>query len=498
MIANKISYMGKMKDLISNFTFASGKVISIDLGSRSIRVVALMKKGGRASVLSCDEVDRSEEDFAGDLNKLLDKNDIYRGCGVIVTDQVRFLASELNMPGGKNLSENKLTTAAAWEMEPYLDFPVGEGIFVCQLQELKAGEDATPILISAIEKKSYLQFSEILKKRRVMLHRAYSPEWAAAFYSESPPEGRGKIIIDCREENIRGVFVTARGPAVFQTLPLSPDASVVELIRQMINDLIVVSGEAEEIVIAGITVPRESIHEFRGEFENIRLWGVEDVGEVDLAPEVLDFGPQYAAAVSAACQELRLIGKLPLAVTDRVPVIELVLKKVRENERLIPAFVLGLFFIFMVIHYISTNISISRYSAKIKTIKSEKKGLMAPIEEKNRLTDKLAETQKKKKYLEITLAARNKKLVEVLSGVLRLIPSDVVLNRLQMRKDGSYYIEGNAYKGRSVASFTHELSKLKSCETINLLTLSRKGGDMRSKILPYHFGINITLNQLPD
>ena len=477
--------------------FSPKKIVSIDLGQYSIKVVAVKKEGKKAVVSASAQMDRSGrsgEDVARDINQLLEGKGYFKGPGVIVTDQVRFLASELKMGGAEKLFDDKLTAAARWEIEPYLDFPPSDGLFACQLQEHKAQEDTVPVLISAIDSNAYSKFSEILKGCGIALRRAYSPEGALSFASDLPKEGTNKVIINYRKGSIKGVCLAPEGPSVFQDLPLVPGAvSEDEPVRNMIYDLTASAGGAEEIVITGSAVSGELVHGLKMEIENVRLWGVEDFRDVDFDPVVTDFGPQYALAVGAALQELGLAGEVLLGVTDRVSVIKSVTQKLRENRRLVPAFTIGLFLLCVAGHYAMTKASISRYSSKIQHLKVEKERLLKPVQEKERLAKRLSEIEKKKEYIEKVLPARNRNLLNLLAAISERIPRDVVLNRVYQKKDGSFSIEGNSFRGRSITDFNKALSELEACNGTRLETVKRteNASDIRKRILPYDFVINV-------
>ena len=477
-----------------NFTLSQKKVVSIHVGQDSIRVVAVKKEGKRAVVLAASKIDRAGEDIARDIAKLFEGKDDLKGPGVIVTDQVRFLASELNMAGTEKLSQDKLNAAATWEMEPYLDFPPSEGIFACQLLSYMAREDAVPVLISAMARNAYSEFSRGLKGCGMDVLRAYSPEGALAYASHLPAEGKNKVIIDYRQNAIKGLCLTAKGPSVFQDLPVVAGAGPEdEPVRNMIYDLTASVGGAEEVVITGSGVSEELVHGLKTELQNVRIWGVEDFGGVDFDPAVTDFGPKYALAVGAALQELGLAGKVSLGVTDRVPVIETVIQKVRENRRLVPAFAIGLFLLCVAGHYGMTKASISRYASKVQDLKVEEKRLLQPIEEKKRLKKEITEIQQKQEYLRVVLPGRNINLLNLLAAISEKIPPDVALNRVHQEEDGSFSIEGNAFRGRSVTAFNKALSELEGCEATCLETVNRTedASDPRKRILPYNFVISV-------
>ena len=474
------------------------KLISIHVGQYSIRAVAVRKEGKQAIVSSTAHIDRSGDNIARDIAKLFEGKGHFKGPVVIVTDQVRFLASELSMAGAEQLSGDKLNAAATWEIEPYLDFPPSDGLFACQLQSYMAREDTVPILISAMARKVYSELSEVLKRCKMDLRRANSPEGALACASGLPAEGRNKVVIDYRKGAIKGVCLTAKGPSLFQDLPVVAGTGTEdEPVRNMIHDLTASAGGAEEIVITGGAVSDELVHGLKLQFENVRIWGVEDFGGVDFDPAVTDFGPQYALAVGAALQELGLAVEVLPGVTDRVPLIESVTQKLRENRRLVPAFTLGLFLLCVGAHYAMTKASISGYAAKIQHLKLEKKRLLKPIQEQKRLAERLTELKQKREYLENNLLASNRNVLDLLSAVSEMIPRDVVLNGIYQKNDGSFSIKANAFRGRSITRFSKALSQLEGCNATVLETVKRTEdtSNTRKRMLPYDFIINVKFKE---
>ena len=487
------SLFGRLNGLGRAFHFpALGKIVSIDLGKQSIKAAVVRKQGDGVVISSCAEIDRTHDDVYQDLADMLEREKIGSGRAIIVTDQVRFLASELSIPPDKKLPEDKLLSAVAWEMEPYLDFPPAEGLFTYQLQAHKTGGDTTPVLISAVDRGTYARFSEILKGQRLTLYRAYSPEGAFASASRLPGKDKSKIIIDCRQDSIRSIFLLTTGPFIFQNLP-GDVRGIEESLREITRDMTAAAGRADEIVIAGDGISDDVVHGLESEFGNIRPWGLEDgPGRVELGPGVLDFGPRYTTALGAALQELKLGTLVPFGVTDRVSLIKSITKRVKKDKLILPAAMLTIFFVVVTVHYVTIKMSISRYSSEIKVLNEEKKRLLIPIEKKKDLLDKIKKVNEKIDYLEETLAIGQKNLLTVLYGISSLRPNDMVLTKISQNEDGSFTIEGNALQGRSVAYFSNKLSALKFCKKATISTMNNEG-TREGVLFPYHFIIDIEI-----
>jgi len=484
---------GRLNGLGRGFHFpALGKVVSIDLGKRSIKAAVVRKQGDGVVISSCVEIERTHDDVYQDLADMLERKKIGSGRAIIVTDQVRFLASELSIPPDKKLPEDKLLSAVAWEMEPYLNFLPTEGLFTYQFQAHKTGGDTTPVLISAVDRETYARFSEILKAHRLTLYRAYSPEGAFASAARLPTWGESKIVIDCRQDSIRSIFLLTTGPFVFQNLPVDVKG-IEKSLREIIRDMTAAAGRADEIVIAGDGISDDMVTDLKPEFGNVRPWTLEDgPGRLELGPGVLDFGPWYATALGAALQELKVGGLVPFGVTDRVSLIKSVTKRVKKDKLILPAAMLTLFFVAVTVHYATIKVSISRCTSEIKVLNEEKKRLLIPIEKKKDLQDKIKKVNEKIDYLEETLSVGQKNLLTLLYGVSSLRPNDIVLTKISQNENGSFTIEGKALRGRSVAYFSNKLSALKFCKKATISTMDNEGA-REGVLFPYHFIIDIEI-----
>jgi Tfp pilus assembly protein PilN len=474
--------------------FAGHSLVAIELGERIVRAVMVKKTVKGIVVTRVRSEERGGDSPAEALDRLLAADGGFKGPAILVTDQVKFLASEISVEGAENLSQEKLDSAAMWEIEPYLDFPPASGLFACRLLKTLKSEEATPALIFAMERDAYGQWSQRLKKRGLDLRRAYSPEGALARAVRMPAAGKHKIIVDCHPNALKGVLLTADGPSIFQDLPLmeaaAPDQ---ETVGSMLYDLTASADGVEEVVLAGDAVSPEMVAGLGAEFAGLRLWGEADIGGLDGGLDETDFGPGYASALGAVAQELDPAGGAPLGVTDRVSLAARTQQVFQKNKRLAPALTVGLLLVCLAGHHMLTRSSIAGYQSRIEILEKEKRRLLRPREEKERLTEALADLQRRQAYLETVLAAGNRNLMSLLAAISEALPRDVVLNRLYQKDSGSYWIEGNAFRGGSVYALNETLSRIEGCTATHLETLRRveEASDARQKLLPYEFVINL-------
>jgi hypothetical protein len=482
-----------MKQNLPGVPFSSGKILAVEAGEKAVRAVVVKKEGKRAALLHAAGRERSGGDLTEDIKRLLEEEKPFKGPGILVTDEVKFLASELTFDRADTLPQEKINAAAMWEIEPYLDFPPSKGLFSCRLQSHMKREDAVPALIFAIEKGRYARFSAAFKAAGARLRSVYSPEAALAHASSFPAAGHHKLILDCRENAFNGVVLTSDGPTVFQELPLaSGEIPAHEQARNLIYDMDGSTGGLDGVVIAGSSVSPELMDGLTAGQDNLRVWGGRDFGAE--GPQALEIGPEYALAVGAALQHLGFALGGSLGVTNRVPLAQSLSKPFRENKRLAPGIVLGLFLVFLVGHFAVTKLALARYRAAVKELEAEKQKLLEPRMEKERLSAVLAEIQAKHDYIVNVLPNSNNHLLDLLSAVSDQIPRDVVLNRVSQRPNGTYRIEGNAFMGRSISSFNSALSSIEGCRSTHLESVQRleDASKGRQKLLPYAFVINVT------
>jgi hypothetical protein len=272
-------------------SLSASSLVSIEIGEQTVRAVMVKKAGQGVLVSHIASAERLGDDSADALDRLFDANPGLKGPAILVTDQVKFLASELNVEGMENLAQDKLDSAAMWEIEPYLDFPPTNGLFACRLLKNLRTAEATPALIFAMDRNAYSQLSQRLKARGLDLQRAYSPEGALAQAVRMPAAGNHKVLVECYASTLKGILLTADGPSMFQDLPLmegiAPDE---EAVRGMLYDLIATVGGIEEIVLAGDAVTPEMVAGLTTEFANLRLWGEGDVQELDDAVRLFSQG----------------------------------------------------------------------------------------------------------------------------------------------------------------------------------------------------------------
>ncbi len=477
---------------LSSFAGNSGVVTSVHITENNLILLQIQRRKTTGEIIKCFATDRGlEKDLKHDLQNLFRECPV-KGRVVIITDEVRFLASELNVADPGLLSEEKQLAAAMWEIEPYLDFSAKEGIFACKVHNKNTGGNSAPALVAAMRNTGFSFYENILKEYRLELANICAPETAIAASLDFNTGNENKFVIGCYGSRIIGVCVTNQGPSVFQEKMLIAGEDISPALSEIINDLTVISGGADEIVLAGRRIAEEGPDLYSLDHGRVRLWQHDDLKPL-FSKNGLNIQPEYAAAAGAALNELDIIKfKIPV-LTNRISVKKLLVKKVNENPRLMPLITAIVLIFLLASHYVYTITSISLSEKRFGTLKVEERSLTGPLEEEKRLIKQLEQIRKKKTYIEETLPGYNAQILSMLDAVSILIPRDVVLDSIRQEENGEFTLEGNSYSGQSITDFNDSLSLLEYCEATVLDNVSRpkKSTGAREKLLPYSFSIKM-------
>jgi Tfp pilus assembly protein PilN len=288
------------------------------------------------------------------------------------------------------------------------------------------------------------------------------------------------------------VSLTDQGPAVFQEKMLIAGDEVRQGLAEIIDELTAISGEADEIVLAGGRISEEVADLYSLDHERVRMWQYDDLKSL-FSENGINIQSEYAAAAGAALNELDIRPFSIPVLTSRVPVKKLLIKKVNENPKIVPLITVILLIFLLAFHYVYTMTSISINEKRLDSLEIEESSLTGPIEEAKRLRNQLEQIRNKVTYIEETLPQCNAQILNMLDSVSGLIPRDVVLDSIRQEQGGEFTLEGNSYSGQSITDFNDSLSSLEYCETTVLENVSRpkKSIGAREKILPYSFSIKM-------
>jgi Tfp pilus assembly protein PilN len=471
------------------------QMLGIHLERDEIAVLSLKEEETGFTVGSAVRTLRSSGDLGGDLGTVFAKGGgkPFKGKAVIVTDDVKFLAIDLRAAGSEKLSDQKLLAAAIWEMEPYLNFPPSDGLFECRLQTGTQAGDTVPVLISAIPKKTYAEFTAALKGYGIDLVAAYPPQTALACASNLPGPGKSKILLDVGRDTIKAVLLSENGPVLFQDRPAEPSADLSEeMIRDIVYELGVRDGDEVEMLLSGRDLNEDLVRAFGSDFTITRIWGAADLPGREPLGATAEFGPAYAIATGAILGAMGRNGTMIPAVTDRVPLGKRAAKIIKDNQKAIPAVALCGFVLCLALHFGYTQFRISRYQSAIQRLEKEKGRLETPLTENKRLKGEIEKTQKRTAFIRDTLPTQQRHVRILLEALPRIAPLDLVVNKIRQLDTRTFTLEGNAYRGKAITDFSQALGTMEACDGARLMGVQRANNDsMRNKILPYAFTIKV-------
>ena len=479
---------------------APRRIVSIHIGTHSIKAVVVKRSGKSAVVISSAEteidsgsiydISKVGRSLSAVLNAL--ETDVKQA--IIVTDRVKFLAGELAIPPGTKLSDEKLSAAVAWEIEPYLDFPAQAGLFDYRLEtKVLPGADTTRVLISAMSKNEFDEITGVLKDFRISFRHAYSPESALAFSSWIRDSEENRIAVNCRNETLTGIYLkSSEDPFLIQSFPLEPDVLLEDQIIAMVQDFSASSGNPNEVVIAGDAASEELVENLKSGLDiNCRIWCPEkDLEACGVTIKTDDLNPGYATVIGASLQELGFSEK-PVAVTGRVPLI----KQIRERAYLAPAVALIIIALFFAGHYAVVKYRTNHFTSRISVLEKKKKMLTQMRDERVNLQSRQSKAYQKKEYLEKLLPARQKNLLFLLTHIPEVIPNNIILDELMQKEAASFSVSGFTLCTGSVGIFAGRLSKLDICKNITVKSITKQDVNGETDYFPYAFCMELVLKE---
>ena len=207
--------------------------------------------------------------------------------------------------------------------------------------------------------------------------------------------------------------------------------------------------------------------------------------------EAIKIEPQYAPAVEAALQQLRIIGTGKLGINDKIPLIA----RFKARIHVLPLVMVGLFALGFLVHYGYVKSSFWRYSSEVEKLKVQKSQLSANISALKDLKSRIRDTYEKKHYIE-KLPAKNKCLLGLFDGITGALPYDVILDRIIQDDDGSntFLLEGSGLSAGSITKFVGELERLEVALEAKLRSINEKKISPESeRFFLYEFKIKVFL-----
>ena len=492
-----------------------GKILVIEIGSYSLKGIVVRRSGRRLVVVSTAAVPFSG-DVAPDVTKigraltnLLSDLGAYPKKVIVVTNQVRFFVGSLEIPNNVKIPEDRITGAVTWEVEPYLDFPVIDGMFGHRLCRTKSGGGKTPAVISAIEKNAFADIVSVFKDFDLTVCRVYSPEGAVAFASENNFQSRSAITFYNDGQSLISAFIRpgSQKPVLrtdrlkpgftvdaVESIPLEPGIPLKRQVMDIIQAYQTNDDIPGAVILGGESVSEDLVDDIQGDMPgdadiDIRLWDMAmDLGSMKIRSDAGPVAPVYAAALGAAIQEFGKTGQ-PLGLTDRVSMTE----KVRHRIHLAP--VLALVFVILCFggHYIFLQKQMAGFAKQLEALNKDKQVYTGLKNERTSLLKHQKDIKSKEKYLTNILPERQKHLMGFLTGLPGVVPDNIVVTEISQAGTNVFILTGRGLRTASVGVFAMQLAGLDGIRQAEINGIERIAQKGDTTCMPYEFSIQITL-----
>ena len=459
------------------------KILAIELAGNALRAVVVKRQGRSIAILAGAEIHIHAPPDAAvnqeDIRRLLEQLRRYPKRVVLLSRDVKFLTSELPIPPDVKVSSEKMQEAVRWEADPYLDFPVSEGLYGYEqpLQSRAQSADrrftgeavgkTTPVLISAVSKDYYRRWKYICKNLNLVLSRVYAQECAFAFSVARSSEGTAnKIVLNLQGNLVTGALLKRGFPLIFHSTPL-------EAVETLLSKLAADAEQAGEVIITGDEeeAAKKIANRLKGQFQlSIRMWKPENDIENCLTPTSPTIGPRFAGLVGAALQELKITAGNRLGITDQIALS----KRLKATFHILPLAMVGTVALGFLCHYLLMLSSSWHFSRTIERLTVQKKKLLGNMSYLTQLRTETRDLNRQRRYIEQVLPAQHADLVSFLDCISKGIPFDVVLHRIVY---DTFLLQGESLSVASVTAFVRNLERLAALrEATHESTITKPGG----------------------
>ncbi len=477
--------------------FNKKDILFIEIGQQAVRGVVIRYKEKKLNILGAAEINCSADKVIDDnIHQLIIKLGIDFKKVVICSDEVKFLFSELPIFSEEKLSPDKILEAAKWEIAPYLDFPVQEGLFGYQLHKGDQNKETTSIFITAISKQSYNNFNEICNRLNLELQNIYPKGFLSLFaLTKFPVKGKYRIIFNVTKTLIITALVSSDGPIAIHESPIHSKDSLYPIAKSLVAGLSVPADKIEGITITG--EENEYIEIVFRLFQTdskipVRLLEPKrDIKELVFVNKDLKIEHQFASILGTAIMEFRIFSDGHLGINDHV----LLLNKIKNKIYTLPVALVGGIALIFLIHYFIIKISLYYYSSNIPKMENKKKEIETASNKLIELTRQLEDVQAKKEKSKKIFFTHNEVLIKILQKIIDNIPYDVILNRLFQEEQDIFILEGISQTPNSVTYFNYILNDWIVSEKTILEMLKENEGINKDEF-PYQFRIKIYLKEI--
>ena len=515
-------------------------VLSIDLDRHSAKAVVVRRRGRAAVISAAAEVQvKDGSDPREAVNAAVAAcSELHGGklpkLAVAVSPNARLFLCELQIPYSQacKLSDEKLRSTARWEVEPYLDFPAADGLYSIlpldprdRATATGRAPNTTALQVCVASRENFEHVKQACRERGLTLQRLYGADTAFAFAGLETGDGtRTDMIVDVRQDSTVLAMKKGLGTPVFRSVPASmaddgvtPSGradglahAIAEAVKEFVGD-----GERPERIVLtgpGALAPSGVPSSERGDGLPDRLTGYSGVPAVAWSTAATggtvqgrsgSLGPQFASAIGAAMIELGLCGSTKLGVNDRIPAIE----KLRSNLHLVPVALVAIAIPLVGIQYLSLRGETRAIERKVADLRAEKDGLQrqhdsvrSAEEQLAALRGDLAAVEEKTRFFERLAADSRLPVLELLDGLSRTIPDDVVITKIeqQPQRPGEFIVSGCGLKAGSISTFVPQIQALPWCEQVKLNMVSEVesskavlAGGMPDLVYSFTFSIRV-------
>ena len=432
-----------------------GKLLAIEVGENCMRG-AVVSNSGRSIVIhdvaEVKDIYCSPDNNFG-LDSLLSELSSYPKKAVIVNADISCVVADIPSASA-TVKDSEFRQVISWEAEPYLHFPVSDGLF--GYRKLRGNSQSLPVMISAISKDTYELYKKACARKNISLRAMYSAE-SSFLFSYLSKENERVAFLYVSEDHVIGAVLDRTGPISYQTVPNGSPAELLEILRNNNRDIskVIVAGIANKNIIDDIGKI------FAGK---VLLWSPQACIERCKVKTQRDVSPAFATVIGMALQEYKRYKDVRLAVSDRIDFVTYV----KKHVDMIPLVVVVLFLCVFLGHYAYMQYSCTRIDKKITKMNAAKKELNSQLQKRRDVRSQLNDMDGKLNYLKNDLPKRMATLISFLKGVSEKIPSSVIINDISQMGNDSFSIEGLSVSASTITGFVRELEQLDITDSIKI------------------------------
>jgi Tfp pilus assembly protein PilN len=475
----------------------ANRILAIEFGRTSTQAVVVARSGESAQVQAAARVEaQGREDPAEAIRRVLESIDSAPRACVIVTPMVQTFTCQLGIPPGQvaSMSADQIGRAARFEVEPYIEFAVDEGLFTVDVitRKTRANVKTTPVRVSVVYRKQYEILETVCKKAGLKLRAAYPSDMSFAFAGPRVEDPNTFVLtLDLREEGSRAALANGADLLAARNIPVllqdgfgvqgdgafgvagNADEAAGNIVATLSefggdwaspSEIILTGPAADEAIAASLDQQMAA--------STVRRWSPEvTTGRVQSSVGHVE--PHFASAIGAAVQEFDLSGGRSLGLNSSMSPVE----RVRQGMSIAPLIVVILLVLIFVGHYIVMRASLQEIEKAHQEKAGESKQLQGRVNQLAAMRSEIQSAQMEKselkrqiEFLE-SLGEREDSLAgEILLVVSERIPQEVVLTSLVENADvpGRYNLKGYGLRPSFISAFAADLQGAPKAKAVSI------------------------------